>query len=173
MFKDCKYTRWYMNIVSNAVANVNNRTIGYYEKHHIIPKSMGGSNKKTNLVKLTAREHFVCHLLLTKMTNDHRMSLALLRMMPKKSDPNNRYVPTSRMFALARKKVSEARMGEKNPMFGRNEPRTAETKANISKALLSSKTFKDSRASAEFRQKISDIQSVELIFYSVVTGHIS
>ena len=34
--------------------------IGYYEKHHIQPKSLGGSNKKENLVRLTAREHFIC-----------------------------------------------------------------------------------------------------------------
>jgi hypothetical protein len=41
---------------------------GYKEKHHVIPKSFGGSNKKENLVELTAREHFICHWLLTKMT---------------------------------------------------------------------------------------------------------
>lgn len=29
---------------------------------------MGGNNSKENLVKLTAREHFICHVLLTKMT---------------------------------------------------------------------------------------------------------
>ena len=43
---------------------------GYYEKHHIVPRSMGGSNKKSNLVDLTAREHYVCHRLLTKMVQD-------------------------------------------------------------------------------------------------------
>lgn len=41
----------------------------YTEKHHIIPKSLGGDNKKTNLVKLSAREHYICHLLLTKIYN--------------------------------------------------------------------------------------------------------
>ena len=40
----------------------------YYEKHHIIPKSLGGTNEKENLVSLTAREHFICHLLLLKIT---------------------------------------------------------------------------------------------------------
>ena len=62
-----------MSIVSNA----KNRTIsGYIEKHHIIPKSCGGSNKKENLVALTAKEHFICHLLLTKMTeNNYRIKM--------------------------------------------------------------------------------------------------
>lgn len=34
----------------------------YYEKHHIIPKSLGGTNKKDNLVKLTPKEHFLAHM---------------------------------------------------------------------------------------------------------------
>lgn len=59
-----KYTRWYNNITEQAKT----RTIdGYTEKHHIIPRSLGGSNNADNLVRLTAREHFVCHWLLTKM----------------------------------------------------------------------------------------------------------
>lgn len=40
----------------------------YYESHHIIPKSFGGSDDSTNLVLLTGREHYLCHYLLTKFT---------------------------------------------------------------------------------------------------------
>jgi hypothetical protein len=59
-----KYTRWYNNITEQAKV----RTIdGYTEKHHIIPRSLGGSNDADNIVRLTAREHFICHWLLTKM----------------------------------------------------------------------------------------------------------
>ena len=36
----------------------------YTEKHHIRPKSLGGSNKKSNLVRLTARQHYIAHKLL-------------------------------------------------------------------------------------------------------------
>jgi cellobiose-specific phosphotransferase system component IIA len=64
IFIDNKYTRWYYNIVTNAKSRI---SIGYTEKHHIIPKSCGGNNSKNNLVALTAREHFVCHLLLIRM----------------------------------------------------------------------------------------------------------
>lgn len=39
----------------------------YFEKHHIIPKSLGGTDEETNLVKLTFREHYLCHRLLTKI----------------------------------------------------------------------------------------------------------
>ena len=64
MYLDNKYTITYNNIVNRAKSRV---LVGYGENHHIIPKSLGGSNDKNNLVKLTAREHFICHLLLTKM----------------------------------------------------------------------------------------------------------
>lgn len=40
---------------------------GYTESHHVIPKSLGGDDDSNNVVILTAREHFICHYLLTKM----------------------------------------------------------------------------------------------------------
>ena len=65
MYLDNKYTIVYNSIISRAKT----RALGSYtELHHIIPKSLGGSNSKENLVRLTAREHFICHLLLVKMT---------------------------------------------------------------------------------------------------------
>ena len=59
-----KYNTWYNNITENAKT----RTVeGYVERHHIIPRSLGGLDSKENLADLTAREHFICHWLLTKM----------------------------------------------------------------------------------------------------------
>jgi len=63
IFINNKYTRWYYTIVNQAKSRI---PTGYTEKHHIIPKSCGGDNSKDNLVSLTAKEHFICHLLLTK-----------------------------------------------------------------------------------------------------------
>lgn len=39
----------------------------YYEKHHIKPRSLGGTDEEENLVLLTAREHFLAHYLLCKI----------------------------------------------------------------------------------------------------------
>jgi hypothetical protein len=39
----------------------------YYERHHIVPLCMGGTNEKSNLVLLTCREHFLAHWLLVKI----------------------------------------------------------------------------------------------------------
>ena len=39
---------------------------GYSEVHHIVPKSLGGSDNASNLIKLTARQHYVAHWMLWK-----------------------------------------------------------------------------------------------------------
>ena len=63
IFINNKYKTWHDNIIAKA----KNRTLeGYKEVHHIIPKSCGGTNDKSNLVPLAAREHYIIHILLSK-----------------------------------------------------------------------------------------------------------
>lgn len=79
IFINNKYTRIYYSIISRAQSRVLDNNV-YTEKHHIIPKSLGGNNSKDNLVTLTGREHFICHCLLVKMTtgvDKQKMALAL------------------------------------------------------------------------------------------------
>jgi hypothetical protein len=40
---------------------------GYSERHHIVPRSLGGPDVKSNLISLTARDHYFAHLLLAKI----------------------------------------------------------------------------------------------------------
>jgi hypothetical protein len=91
MFNLTKYTKIYFQIVNRAKNTIRENEI-YYENHHIIPKSLGGSNKVENIVKLTAREHFICHWLLTKMVselNRHKMIYALNMMRATSRNHNN------------------------------------------------------------------------------------
>lgn len=53
----------------------------YFEKHHIIPKAKGGSNKKDNLVLLTAREHFLAHWLLWLIHKDRQTAYGFHKML--------------------------------------------------------------------------------------------
>lgn len=58
------YKRIYSQIIERAKVR---KLEGYKEKHHIIPRCLGGGDESTNLVDLTAREHIFVHRLLTKM----------------------------------------------------------------------------------------------------------
>lgn len=121
MFNDSKYTKWYYDIVSNAKSQgrkKNKET--YYERHHIIPKSLGGNDTKENLVLLTAREHFICHVLLVKMTfekNKMRMAYALYRLSsPKSKNHKERYF--SKIYAKNRENLREYISGKNSYMYG-------------------------------------------------------
>lgn len=84
IFKDNKYTRIYYQLINKRQNDILLKEDVYCETHHIIPKSLGGDNQPSNLVNLLPREHFMAHLLLTKMvqTQDDavKMNWALHKM---------------------------------------------------------------------------------------------
>lgn len=128
MFKDNKYTKCYFALISRAKERT---LIGYKERHHVVPRCLGGSNAESNLVDLTAREHFICHLLLTKMHSNKRLGLALTSMMS-----DSRYLPrASKIYEMARKASSEAMKGEGNPMFGVSVPWTEERRRKTTETM--------------------------------------
>lgn len=64
----------YQGIYDQIVDRAKQRKLeGYKEKHHIVPRCMGGSNDKENLAELTAREHFIVHRLLCEIYPHNRM----------------------------------------------------------------------------------------------------
>jgi hypothetical protein len=103
-FKQNKYTKWYFNIINNP-----DITATYTELHHIIPAGMGGSDDKENLVRLSARQHFIAHLLLIKMTDGENRSKAIsaIRQMRRASKGQERYIPSSKIFAMIKQLMSE------------------------------------------------------------------
>lgn len=106
MFKENKYYKWYQQIVSRANLRV---LEGYFEVHHIIPKSLGGTNSIENLVNLTAREHFICHWLLTKCVihNVEKMKYALWLMTTTENSLQQRYKITPKKYEIIKKSLSE------------------------------------------------------------------
>lgn len=62
------YQRIYDLIVSQAR---NRMVVGYTERHHVIPKFLNGSDDEANIVNLTPREHYICHVLLTKIVPEN------------------------------------------------------------------------------------------------------
>lgn len=115
IFIDNKYTKWYYAIIQNANQRVGNTD--YIEKHHIIPRSLGGNNNTENLVKLTAREHFVCHLLLTKMVSGpfkHKMLSAVTRFQQSRSYQERSF--TSWEYQQIRECAIKARTGQRHTL---------------------------------------------------------
>ena len=165
-----KYTKLYYKITSNAKQRI---TEGYTELHHIIPQSMGGSNDKENLVDLTAREHFICHWLLIKMTEgeDRSKMLYALNGMKAENKYQQRYHTkiTARVYEKYRIEHAEnhSKRMKGRPAWNKGLPQTEEHKeknrqAALQRAPKSEETitkWKESRAgythSEETRQKQS------------------
>lgn len=111
MFNNNKYTNIYYRIIENLSCKEG-------ETHHIVPKSLGGTNEKENLVTVSPRVHFILHKLLCRMVTQekHKKSMyyALFQMMNRKVCKF-----TSRDYEIARSFVKE-RMQKDNPMFNPN-----------------------------------------------------
>ena len=97
------YERIYESIVARGKERVT--VEGYSEHHHIIPRCLGGSDDKENLVTLTAEEHYVVHQLLVKMHPGNRKLVYAVTIMSRNS---NGCRSNNKMYGWLRKKFSEA-----------------------------------------------------------------
>jgi hypothetical protein len=107
----------YQNVYNSLIkkAQVRKKPDCYTERHHILPKSLGGSNAIENLVDLTAREHCLAHLLLAKIYGGGMWHAANVM--------TNAHTITSKAYAIVRQKHAEEMSikitGKNNPMFGK------------------------------------------------------
>lgn len=126
----------------------------YHERHHIVPKCVGGGDDKENLIDLFAREHFIAHKLLA-LENPDNYSLAYaygMMAFPRNNPNQNRCEITSEEYEEARKILS-------------NTPKSEEHRRKIGEGnkgkIVSEETKQKMRASKqnisdETRQKMSD-----------------
>lgn len=94
----------------------------YTESHHIIPRCIGGTDEKENLVRLTGREHFIAHLLLSKMYPEENGLILAIHMMTVNSNSRSKERINNRMYSWLKEKHSKAmskiQLGEGNSQFG-------------------------------------------------------
>jgi hypothetical protein len=142
MFIENKYNTWYKKLIENAVVRNWKRKKGR-ERHHILPKSIGGTDEKSNLVYITAREHFICHWLLIKMTDgDYRSKMIYaLRGMKAENKNQERYHTriTSRVYEryrLEHSKIHSKRMKGVTPWNKGGVEITDQHRENLVKAAL-------------------------------------
>lgn len=93
----------------------------YSELHHIIPKCHGGSDSPDNLVRLTAKEHYLAHHLLYKHYRTPQLAHAWFSMFRRSG--NQKRVFTAKQYEMARAAhieiLKETMAGKKNPFYGK------------------------------------------------------
>ena len=104
------YKKHYNLLIEKAL----NRNIEcYVEKHHIIPRCLGGSDNESNLIKFTPEEHFLAHKLLTKIYPNNLKLLYAFNFM---SAPISGRNINNKKFGFVRKEISILMQGDLNPM---------------------------------------------------------
>lgn len=100
------YQRHYDRLIERAKSRVLD---SYTERHHILPRSMGGGSHKENIVHLTPEEHFVAHQFLVKIyPGNYNLIWALVQMTGhSKLKRNNKF------YGWLRRRASIARLGKK------------------------------------------------------------
>jgi len=125
------YQSLYLSLVDNARRR--GETTMYTERHHIVPRALGGTDAANNLVRLTGREHFVAHVLLAKIHGGAMWSAATLM---------KEHAKSSRVYAIARKGLAASLVGKPRPPHVIaamrsgviDKPRPAQHCENISRA---------------------------------------
>jgi hypothetical protein len=147
----------YQRLIAKAKARVCPE--GYVERHHILPRALGGSDDSSNLVALTAKEHFVAHVLLAKIHGGIMWQAVIVM-----KGGKNRYC-NSRLFEIARrhaffereKLIKQKRL--KDPAFDAymNKVRSDATKHRVEgyQAAAGEKFKERFIADSEFASKIS------------------
>lgn len=157
-----KYTKWYSNIIESRKLMPPE---GYSERHHILPRKMGGSNESCNLVRLSAREHFICHRLLPKMTlgaERNHMIFAAYALAHYRCPSRGLIKVSAKTYEVLKKDLSAARKA--SPGHNKGRIWTAEQRANMKNKTDGTILFHRGRKrSAETRQKIKEKRAFQVI----------
>lgn len=124
------YRRHYEALIERAR---HRKVDGYVERHHVVPRCMGGTDARENIVPLTPEEHFVAHQLLVKIHPEHKtLAIAVWRMTFGAHHQN------SRRYGWLRRRHAEA-IGEVIGNYWRGRKRkefSPEHRARIAAAQL-------------------------------------
>jgi len=136
----------YRKIYNQIIERAKNRKVeGYTEKHHIIPKCLGGSDIHSNIVELTAREHYICHKILKQLyPTNKKLSYALWLMTNKVSNNihQRNYIVSNREYERIREshsKIVSDRWRGRDDQNGKDNAFYGKTHSNKTKKLISEK----------------------------------
>lgn len=96
----------------------------YYERHHIVPKCIGGTDDKNNLIDLYAKEHYEAHRLLAlENPENQKLIYAWWMMSTTIKSSRRRESITPEEYEEVRIALSAAISGENSPLYGKPSPR--------------------------------------------------
>ena len=136
----------YQRIYDQIIERARTRQLeGYVEKHHIVPRCLGGTNNTENIVQLTAREHFICHQLLCEIYPDNdKLKYALYLMnIGKQKHKNADYRISSRTYERLKLEHSLFLIGKKH------KNKTKQKKSKSMKLVWANKTDKEKKQYGE------------------------
>ena len=127
------YLKVYNQLIHNSQHRILSQDV-YVEKHHIVPLSLKGEDIESNIVSLTAKEHFVAHHLLWKIHRNREMTKAFMLMCNTKRN-GIKYKVYARDYQLLKEDFSKAQSEAVKSRPGNNLGKTLpqEWKDNISK----------------------------------------
>lgn len=160
------YEKIYKELVHQAKV-INTDKTAYYEKHHILPRSMGGGDETENLVNLTPRQHFIAHRLLEKMTKgtEHHCKMLSAVFIMCNRDIN----VTSRYYDSIRKQVSHNRLVSGRENFYPDDS-IVSLKPVITYSVNNlSDTFVKKVLKLKGCSKVTKVQKVKVILMTLVT----
>lgn len=138
----------------------------YYENHHILPRSLFPlwTDKTSNQVLLTAREHFFCHQLLTKIWPGQKMSFALAAFLWGYNNSNkqgiqrvNKYKITSREYERIRQQLAEATSTmQKQKWSSKTQEELLEWSKKHSESMLSRTSEERQKSLLKYRETLKN-----------------
>lgn len=150
LFINNKYLKWYEALVTGPVKDSD-----YYEKHHIVPKSILKNNV---LVKLTPRQHYIAHLLLVKCVNPKYRKKMLYAVTAMKCKVMNKIIFNSKVFE---KLKIEANVSRSLALKGRTHSIEAKQKIKDKRALQVITEETKSKMSSSHKGRKQSVEAIE------------
>lgn len=147
------YKRIYADFIKSRRAKEPALT-GYVERHHILPRCMGGGDDADNLVRLTPEDHIFAHLLLAKIYGRALWYPLLLMFRPARQlGFINRGKRAIRIAAQAKRAQAEMQTGVKRPDVSAALAGIAKSESHRQKLSAARIGFRDSEQTKAKKSK--------------------
>lgn len=170
------YARIYAAFIDDRKAKQPSKPT-YFEKHHIVPRSLGGGDERSNIVRLTARDHYFAHCCLAKMHGGKMWSALFALANMAKVDATANCFLKARMVDVARKKAAVVRSENMTALWASGEFSRQRTYAPISdyhrRRLTETLTGRKKSAESLVKQSATHRRSAkEFVFRQSETGEV-